>query len=202
MKKISALLLVVLVSVTLLSTTAFAFDNKNIIATNSCAFSAEAQTQSLPRNIEGFKLQNVGDTHILAEVEGGVLYIELIDKSETVSSMSRAGTTKDNSMTYNVYYKNLLGQTKVAAEITSTATWVDNGAKSYIKNLHGEYVVKNNDYSCAWDNDSVIASDLLHRLVLDIYHNISTCSYALYASIYFTDTECTKPEILLQVSNF
>lgn len=112
----------VLVSVSLLSTTVFAFDNKNVIAANSCTFSAKAQTQIIPQNIEGFHLQNVGDTHILAEVEDGILYIELIEKTETVSGISRAGTKKDASMTYNIYYKNLFGQTKVAVEITSTAT--------------------------------------------------------------------------------
>lgn len=62
--------------------------------------------------------------------------------------------------------------------------------------------MKNDDYSCAWDDDSVIASDLIHRLVLDVYHGVSTCSYALYASLTFTDKECTEPKILLDVSNF
>lgn len=198
------MLLAVLVSVSLLSTTALAFDNKNITAINSCTFSTGAQTKTMPQNMEGFNLQNVGDTHILEEDENGILYIELIEKSETVSGISRAGTKKDASKTYNVYYKNLFGQTKVAVEITSTATWVDNGAKSYIENLHGEYVVKNDDYSCAWNNepDSVIASDFLHRLILDVYHGISTCSYSLTASLAFTDIECTQPKIIMDISNY
>lgn len=181
---------------------AFAADFTSTETADSSTASTETQLQITSYNTQSFNLQNVGDTHILMEDEDGVLFIELIDEYETRSNISRAGTTVDTTKKYNVTYKNWLGFEKVAVKIIATATWIDNGAKSYIQNLHGEYSVENNDYSCAWDNEYNYASDSYHTLVLDVYYGIYTVPYMLSATLTFTDTACTVPFVLVDIGPF
>lgn len=178
---------------------ALATEGGSAATADSNTVNADSQPRAIPRGIRSFDLQDVGDTHILMEDESGVLSIELTDESETVSNITRAGTTKETSKSYTVYYTTLLGGKKAAVEITATATWISNGANSYIQNLHGEYSVKNSDYSCAWDDSYKTASDYLHYLVLDIRHGSTTCSYSLSATMAFTDAACTIPKVTVDI---
>lgn len=182
-----------------LSVPAFAADFNSTTTADSSTATAETQLQIMPDNVQSFNLQNVGDTHILMEDEDGVLFIELTDEYETRSNISRAGTTVDTTKSYNVTYKNWLGIDKVAVKITATATWIDNGAKSYIKNLHGECSVKDDNYSYAWDDEFKYASESMHTLVVDICYGIYRVPYILSASLTFTDTACTVPFVLVDI---
>lgn len=178
---------------------AFAADFTSTETADSSTASTETQLQITPYNTQSFNLQNVGDTHILMEDEDGVLFIELTNEYETRSNISRAGTTVDTTKEYNVTYKNWLGIEKVAVKITATATWIDNGAKSYIQNLHGEYSIQNDDYSCAWDDEYKKASDYFHTLLLDIYYGTYTAPYILSAELSFTDAACTVPFVVVNI---
>lgn len=198
-KSVSAFLSLVMLFA--LTVPAFAAENNSSAASDSYTATAETQPKMMPRSFHSFNLQNVGDTCILMEDEEGVLFIELTGEYETVSNISRAGTTVDTTKSYNVYYKNWLGSKKVAVEITAAATWIDNGANSYIKNLHGEYSIKNDDYSCAWDDAYKTAGNYFHYLVLDIYHGSTTCTYSLSASMSFTDAACTVPKVLVDIGD-
>lgn len=179
---------------------AFAADFTSTETADSSTASTETQLQTTPYNTQSFNLQNVGDTHILMEDEDGVLFIELTDEYETRSNISRAGTTVNTTKNYNVTYKNWLGIEKVAVQITATATWIDNGSESYIQNLHGEYSVKNNDYSCAWDDNLKAANDYYHALALAVYNGIYETLFMLSATMGFKDiATMTNPYIVVMI---
>lgn len=185
-----------------LTAPAFATESNSTATADSCTTTTETQSQIIPRNIQSFNLQNVGDTQILTEDEEGVLFIELTDEHETVSNVARAGITREVERNYTIYHKNWLGNQEAVVEVTAKVTWIDNGANSYIQNLHGEYNVKNDDFSCVWNSDYQHSSDYLHYLTLDIYHGVDIYVYMLSASLVFTDADCTIPKIIMDMDAY
>lgn len=177
----------------------FAADFNSIATADSATATAETQLQITPYNVQSFNLQHVGDTYILAEDENGILFIELTDEYETRSNISRAGTTANTTKAYNVTHKNWLGVEKVAAKITAKATWINNGTKSYIQNLHGECIVYDNNFSYAWDDTLKQASDTYHALALDIYYGTYDAPYLLTAALSFTGAESNVPFVLVDI---
>lgn len=170
-----------LIMLFVLTAPTFAAEPDSTAIADSSTATTETQLQVMPRNAQSFNLQNVGDTYILMENEDGVLRIELLDKYETISNVSQAGTTETETSRYGVFYENWLGVSKLVVEITATATWINNGANSYIQNLNGKYTVYDNSFSCEWDYDYNYASDYVHYLMLNIYHGLSLNSYLLSA---------------------
>lgn len=182
-----------------LTAPAFAAEPDPAVIEDSSTVTTETPLQIMPQNVQSLNLQNVGDTHILMEDEDGFLIIELIDEYVTRSNISRAGITVGTSKVYNIYHKDWLGREDVAVKITASVTWVNNGADSYIKNLHGECDIKNDDFSCEWDDNFKKSSDVFHELVLNVRHENVTRSYMLTAILVYTDAACTVPSVDLDI---
>ena len=198
MKKLLSLL-VSLMMFLALTVPAYASNRQSPGAVDTCTAPTSINPQAVLHNVQPFGLQNVGDTCILMEDEDGIVYIELVDKRETVSNDVSRGVNRVTTATdYDFKYKNWLGQEKVGVTISAYAEWIEDGYNSKITNLHGDYVVKNSSCSCVWDEERKYASDYWHSLALDIYHETSLYGIALDASLVASD----DPKVLVTISQY
>lgn len=113
----------------------------------------------------------IGQPEIISQDESGTTYITLVKQDTEVnnsSTVSRAGVNKTETYRLNLTHENMFGQTVVGAYVDLECPWVSNGKNSYIKNLHGEYTIKNNNYRLSWNDDYKKAEDDYHSLGLDV----------------------------------
>lgn len=106
----------------------------------------------------------VGESVVIDSDDEGVISITCIS-SET--SLARA-SWETSYKTYNIT-KTYQGVETVLVTVDLECEWYKNGIDGFIKNLKGTYHVKNNAWSCSWDNDNVQALPYNHALWLDLY---------------------------------
>lgn len=172
-----------LVSLTLSLLFAFSF------TVSASATGNELDVSPIPSDAIKISLKNPGDTQIISQDEFDTIFVTLVDSSEEVNDLTRAGTVKTVTRNYMITYTNILGQTKDGVAITSTCTWLDNGSQSALQNLNCSYTIKDNSFSCKWNSDYKVEGNGYYlRLGLDVSRLFSTTTYLLDAALIITDT--------------
>lgn len=142
--------------------------NENTVELNETTGLMEAQ--ELP--------QNVGESIKIGEDENGVLWVTLIDESQSMARSSTITSYKN----YLFQYEDIWGNKKDAFKVNLECDWVKAGLESYIIILRGSAQALGTGYSCEWSDSSYTECNCW--LELDVTKSGVTHIYRFIASVF------------------
>ncbi len=106
--------------------------------------------EEMPEQTEQFAMKplpkQVGETKVVCEDENGILYVTLVDFSESVTR----ATNRTTDATFLFHYKTILGTTADAFEVKLSCDWIEDGLNSSIIVLNGNATTLGGGYTCTW----------------------------------------------------
>lgn len=166
---------------------------------------------ALETNIEGkdtttdtpaIELKNIGDSQIISQDDGSILYLILADQHEEIVSVLRTGTQRKSTKTYLIKEKNILGQEKTVVAISATGVWMEDGSDSYIISFSGDYTIYDDSFWCKWQDDLKHETDLYCTWVLDVAHGHTVCSYMLNGVILPVNGNLDNRRLVISIENY
>lgn len=192
MKKFFASFLPLLCLTLLLSTTATAAYTPSSTEDDSSTLSMTLQNNKKTTNPSTFSSvtsHEVGQKYVFDEDdEGNIYYIVVSESTEAPAGRSTTGTSKTTYKTIDIMHKNILGMDVKDITVDLTCSWTSDGTNSSIQNLHGQYTIHNNKYSCVWTNEYKMAEFDYHRLSLEVDNGKNTYVFAPCAYLFWSET--------------